>query len=61
MGLPQEKIHRFSKELSDNIIKETKRYYKDLRTHEVSKEDAHKIVRYAYTTTRIPNPDEIDK
>lgn len=45
MSLPDNKKDALSEKVSADIVKEVKRHYKDLRKHDVSRDDATEIVR----------------
>ena len=45
MSLPQEKKNKLADKVADDVKEVIDRHYKDLRKHEISKEDANSIVR----------------
>lgn len=58
MGLPENKKNDLAKKVSDSVFREIKRSYKDMRDHEVSKEDAFDVIRKVKVT--VNKPEELD-
>lgn len=53
MALPGNKKDSLSDKVADSIVREAERHYKDMRQHEVSKEDAASIVRDGFRKASV--------